>query len=84
MSSLPSAAGVSRAALQARSRTLVKTVVYRILMVIVTVTVAFFVTGNVTDAATIGLGTNVVKTGTYYGYERVWAHVDWGLAEGVS
>lgn len=63
---------------EAWSRTVVKTALYRALMVLVTVLVAFFVTGNTSDALQIGLVANVVKTGTYYGYERLWARVSWG------
>jgi len=63
---------------EAWSRTAVKTALYRALMVLVTVLVAFFVTGSTGDALQIGLVANVVKTGTYYGYERLWARVSWG------
>jgi len=63
---------------EARSRTVVKTALYRLLMVLVTVLVAFFITGNTSDALQIGLAANVVKTATYYGYERLWARVSWG------
>ncbi|WP_436936404.1 DUF2061 domain-containing protein [Halovenus marina] len=28
----------------------------------------------------IGLAANIIKTGTYYGYERLWDRVSWGLA----
>ena len=74
-------AGISRSALQAHSRTLIKTLSYRVLMIFVTIFVAFFVTGNVSDAINIGIAANILKTGTYYGYERLWAHVSWGLEE---
>lgn len=62
------------------SRSLVKTALYRVLMVAITILVAFFVTGNTAEALSIGLAANVVKTGTYYGYERLWARIDWGTA----
>ncbi len=58
----------------------IKTLLYRGLMVAITVTIAFVVTGNTGDALQIGFVTNLVKTGTYYGYERLWARVSWGLA----
>lgn len=66
--------------LQARSRALAKTLLYRLLMVVITVLVALLVTGNVGDALNIGIAANVVKTGTYYTYERLWDRVAWGLA----
>jgi uncharacterized membrane protein len=61
------------------SRALVKTLLYRTLMVAITITVAFFVTGNTGEALSIGLVANVVKTGTYYGYERLWDRIAWGV-----
>lgn len=66
--------------LQARSRSLAKTLLYRMLMVVRTVLVALLVTGNVGDALNIGIAANVVKTGTYYTYERLWDRVSLGLA----
>lgn len=66
---------------QARSRALVKTLCYRVLMVIITVGVAWAVVGDLTEAASIGLVANVAKTGTYYAYERLWDRVAWGLPE---
>jgi len=65
---------------QDRSRALVKTVCYRLLMVVVTVAVALAVTDDLGAALNIGIAANVVKTGTYYGYERLWDHIEWGLA----
>ncbi|WP_123621026.1 DUF2061 domain-containing protein [Halorubrum sp. CSM-61] len=72
---------VSRSALHARKRALAKTLCYRVLMVAITVLVAWVVVGDVSDAVNIGLVANVVKTITYYGYERLWDHVAWGFAE---
>ncbi|NHN49827.1 DUF2061 domain-containing protein [Halostella sp. JP-L12] len=65
---------------EARSRALVKTLLYRLLMVAITVTVAFAVTGDTGAALQIGFVTNLFKTGTYYCYERLWARVSWGVA----
>jgi uncharacterized membrane protein len=72
---------VSRRPHQPRSRALVKTLGYRLLMVVVTVVVAWVVVGDLGDAASIGVVANVVKTGTYYAYERLWDRVAWGLPE---
>jgi len=72
----------SREAVNARRRAVVKTLCYRALMVTITVVVAWLVVGDAGQAASIGLVTNAVKTLTYYGYERLWDHVSWGV--GVS
>jgi uncharacterized membrane protein len=65
---------------QARRRAVVKTLLYRALMVLVTILVAWLVVGSVRDAVDIGIVANVVKTGTYYGYERLWGRIDWAMA----
>lgn len=48
---------------EARSRALVKTLLYRLLMIAITVTVAFGVTGDTGAALQIGFVTNLFKTG---------------------
>jgi len=72
---------VSRSALHARKRALAKTLCYRALMVAITVLVAWLVVDDVNAAVNIGLVANVVKTVTYYSYERLWDHVAWGVAD---
>ena len=69
----------SRSAFQTRKRALVKTLCYRLFMLLITITVAWIVVGDVGEAVSIGLVANVLKTGTYYLYERVWDHITWGL-----
>ncbi|MUW14956.1 DUF2061 domain-containing protein [Halorubrum sp. CBA1125] len=69
----------SRPALQDRKRALVKTLCYRAVMVAITVLVAWLVVGDVSDAVNIGLVANVVKTATYFGYERLWDRIAWGV-----
>ena len=70
-----------RRPLQARSRALVKTLCYRLLMIVITVVVALVVVGDLGEAVSIGLVANVVKTGTYYAYERLWDRVAWGVSD---
>jgi len=65
---------------QGQLRAVTKTLCYRLLMVAITVAVAFIVVGDVGDAVNIGLVTNVVKTGTYYTYERLWDRISWGIS----
>lgn len=70
---------VSRYAHQRRSRAVVKTACYRVFMIAVSISVAWLVVGDVAAALSIGLATNVVKTITYYLYERLWDHITWGV-----
>ncbi|ELZ43632.1 hypothetical protein C471_00910 [Halorubrum saccharovorum DSM 1137] len=74
---------VSRSALHARKRALAKTLCYRALMVAITVLVAWIVVDDISAAVNIGLVANVVKTITYYSYERLWDHITWGITETV-
>lgn len=64
--------------LERHRRTLVKTIMYRIFMILVTILVAFVITGNAADSINIGIAANLIKTGTYYCYERIWVHITWG------
>lgn len=61
------------------SRAVAKTLGYRLLMVCITVAVAFLVVGDAGQALSIGLVANLLKTGTYFGYERLWDRIDWGV-----
>jgi len=70
---------ISRRPHEARLRAVVKTLLYRLLMVLVTIAVAWVVTGSPTDALNIGIVANFIKTGTYYGYERLWNRISWGV-----
>ena len=65
---------------QGQIRAVVKTLCYRLVMISITIAVAWLITGNVTDALNIGLVTNFVKTGTYYFYERMWDRIVWGMS----
>lgn len=72
---------VTRTPHQLRSRAVVKTALYRVFMLLVSVGVAYAVTGSVGQSLSIGLATNLLKTCTYYGYERLWDRISWGVAQ---
>jgi len=72
---------VSRSTLQQRKRAIVKTLCYRLFMVLITVVVAWVFVGDLGSALNIGIVANVVKTVTYYVYERAWDHITWGLSQ---
>lgn len=71
---------LSASALQKQKRAVTKTVCHRLFMLLITVTVALVVVGDIGDALNIGLATNLLKTGTYYAYERLWDRVRWGVS----
>lgn len=70
---------ITRRPHQRLSRAVVKTLGYRLLMVCITVAVALAVVDDLGAALSIGVVTNLVKTGTYFCYERVWDRVEWGV-----
>lgn len=70
---------VTRTPYQHLSRALAKTVCYRIFMVMITVSVAWIIVGDVSQTLNIGLITNLLKSGTYYAYERIWDRITWGV-----
>lgn len=66
---------------QGRVRAIVKTVCYRIFMVVITILIAFLVTNSTGQALSIGLAANLFKTVTYYVYERAWNRITWGITD---
>ena len=64
---------------QARKRAILKALGYRVVMVAITIVIAWALVGDVRTAIDIGVVANVVKTGTYYTYERLWDRIAWGL-----
>ena len=71
----------SRSTLQAQKRAIVKTLCYRVFMIVITVVVAWAFVDNVGAALSIGLVSNLLKTVTYYVYERTWDHITWGVSQ---
>ena len=63
------------------SRSLIKTVSWRIWATGITAVVTYLITGSLEFAATVGVADTLVKFGAYYFHERVWNRVDYGRAE---
>jgi len=66
------------------SRTLVKTLVWRVIATIITMTLVFAYTGKFLLSVGIGFTEVIVKMTGYYIYERVWANVSWGAEKGAK
>jgi len=67
-----------------KKRTLVKTLIYRC-WVILSTYVMLLLTGQSTEQAILpALIINFVWTCSYYIYDRIWAHIDWGREKNVS
>jgi hypothetical protein len=64
--------------METRTRTLVKTVIYRI-WVLLSTYVMLLVTGqSMSDAIIPTIIINCVWMTSYYLYDRIWSHIEWG------
>lgn len=64
--------------METRRRSLAKAMSWRFFATIITMTVAFVITGELAFAFEIGLLDTTVKFATYFMHERVWVRVQWG------
>ena len=63
---------------EVRSRSILKTVSWRILGTLDTIVIAWLVSGNTTIAFSIGFIELLTKMLLYYFHERVWNTIPWG------
>ena len=59
-------------------RTIAKALSWRVIATLVTFSVAWLVTGELTFAAEIGIIDTFIKLGAYYFHERAWIGVKFG------
>lgn len=59
-------------------RSLVKSIVWRILGIIVLGVIVFFITGNWEEVTTITLLFHGIQMVLYYFHERIWNNISWG------
>lgn len=64
--------------MESHTRSIVKTFTWRAVATVVTMCVAWKITGDVTDALAIGGFDTVIKLFVYYGHERAWDRVALG------
>ncbi|WP_417619343.1 DUF2061 domain-containing protein [Oceanihabitans sediminis] len=67
--------------LESRKRHLAKTVTWRIVGTLDTMTLAWIISGNPLAALQIGLAEIITKMVFYYLHERAWYRVDYGLRD---
>lgn len=63
---------------ETRSRSLVKSLVYRFISIIGTGLLSWAVTRDIKEAASVTLVIQIFLIILYYTYERVWDRVEWG------
>jgi len=61
-----------------RSRSLIKTVSWRAIAALVTIIVAFVLTGNLIISLSIGSIDTIIKLFVYYFHERGWNKISFG------
>ncbi len=66
------------AALENKTRSLLKAVSYRVLGASVTAAIALILTGQASLAATFGFLDFSIKIGCYYAHERLWERIPLG------
>ncbi len=67
----------------ARKRSLVKSIVWRIICIIVSVFTTLLLTGSWDIAVAVGSIYNAVTMVLYYFHERFWNRINWGMKQGT-
>ena len=62
-------------------RSVVKAVTYRIVVMILDFITIYLFTGKVRVALGFMLASNVYTTLAYFGHERLWSRIKWGMGE---
>ncbi len=64
--------------MESHIRTIIKAFSWRFIATLVTFTVAWAITKQLTFAAEIGIADTLIKLGAYYAHERAWIGVNFG------
>ena len=64
---------------ESKSRSIIKAVSYRVLIVILDFTVIYLLTGNTNIAIGFMIISNLYTTLAYFIHERVWNRIKWGV-----
>ncbi len=64
--------------MESHKRSLIKTIVWRIIATTVTMLVSFMWLGEWTSAIALAITANVIKMLLYYLHERTWNRIDFG------
>ena len=62
-------------------RSIAKSITWRITGTLTTIVIVWIATGKVDAAIGIGIAELITKMLIYYGHERVWARIRWGLIQ---
>ena len=70
---------IARRPITAPARSLAKTITWRIVAALDTFAISYVVTGSFAWAGSIVGVEAVTKMLLYYGHERLWGHIRWGV-----
>ncbi len=70
--------------MESRRRSLAKALSWRALALVITMSLAYAVTGEATFAVSIGFADSLIKIVVYYVHERAWTNVRYGLATRIE
>lgn len=63
---------------ETKTRTLTKTVIWRIIATLITWGTVYFYTGKLAESVEITIAAALLGMTAYYIYERVWNKIKWG------
>ena len=66
---------------ETRKRSIVKSIVWRFICVVVSIVISFFLTAKWDIAVAIGSSYNIITMLLYYFHERMWNRVKWGKSD---
>jgi uncharacterized membrane protein len=67
--------------METRKRSLVKALSYRVIGFMVTFVTTWLFTGSFRVGATVGGVDCIIKICMFYGHERLWRRVQWGVTQ---
>ena len=65
--------------IEQKRRSLLKSLSWRFFATLITISVAYYLTGETKAALEIGLVDTLIKFFAYYGHERTWGSIRFGL-----
>ena len=64
---------------ETKQRSIVKALSWRLIAVTITSSIVYLITGETKAAVQVGLIDTVLKLAAYFGHERLWLRVRWGV-----
>lgn len=66
---------------ETRKRSITKSIIWRLICIIVSILTSFFLTAKWDVAVAIGSIYNVITMILYYFHERTWNRIKWGISD---